>query len=146
MIEIQIFLLVSKIILPVTAPAGTRPQVPPGYGVQEHCLPFTAATALGFLIKSPIALGICSLPEVPPNGHTFRSPVKPSLRENAVQAPVFYVSDANCAWSSPPGNNSTWQTEVRTKNLRAASTGALAPNHNQKSVKWWRYEPRRRIR
>jgi hypothetical protein len=94
MIEVQIFPLVSRITLPVPAPAGTRPQVPPGYGVQEHCLPFTAATALGFLIKSPIAFGICLRHEVPPDAHAFRSPVvAPPIQETAAASPVFYVKD-----------------------------------------------------
>lgn len=94
MIEIQIFPLVSNLALPVPAPAGTRPQVPPGYGVQEHCLPFTAATALGFLIKSPITFGVCTLAEVPPECHAFRSPVQPPLSvERAHDERVFYVKD-----------------------------------------------------
>lgn len=94
MIEVEIFPLVSKVTLPVVAPAGTRPQVPPGYGVQEHCLPFTAATALGFLIKSPISFGVCPLHEVPPDGHAFRSPLKTWRQgENLSDEAVFYVKD-----------------------------------------------------
>src|SRR5437763_549858 len=73
MLEVQIFPLVSRVALPVAAPAATRSHVPPGYGAQEHCLPFTAAAALGFLIKSPISFGLCALSEVPPDGHSFRS-------------------------------------------------------------------------
>lgn len=94
MLEVQLFPLVSRITLPVVAPAGTRPQVPPGYGVQEHCLPFTAATALGFLIKSPIAFGVCLRHEVPTEAHAFRSPIAPPpTLETAATTPVFYVQD-----------------------------------------------------
>src|SRR4029453_2134102 len=75
MTEVQIFPLVSNVVLPVPAPATTRSQVPPGYGVQEQCLPFTAATALGFLIPSPITFGLCLPTDVPPDGHAFRSPI-----------------------------------------------------------------------
>jgi Family of unknown function (DUF6065) len=92
MLEIQIFPLVSRIALPVPATAGTRAQVPSGYGVQEHCLPFTAATALGFLIPSPLAFGICLRHEVPPDAHAFRSPVA-TPQTTAAAAPVFYVKD-----------------------------------------------------
>lgn len=94
MIEVQIFPLVSRVILPVAAPAGTRPQVPPGYGVQEHCLPFTAATALGFLIKSPISFGVCAFNDVPADGHAFRSPLKTWRQgEDLSDEAVFYVKD-----------------------------------------------------
>ena len=94
MIEVQIFPLVSKVVLPVAAPAATRSPVPPGYGVQEHCLPFTAATALGFLIKSPISFGVCALREVPPDGHPFRSPLAPPIRTSGgADENVFYVKD-----------------------------------------------------
>jgi hypothetical protein len=94
MIEVQIFPLVSKLILPVAAPAGTRPHVPPGYGVQEHCLPFTAATALGFLIKSPISFGLCAPGDVPSDGHAFRSPLARHRPTNGgADDPVFYVKD-----------------------------------------------------
>lgn len=90
--EVEIFPLVSRLALPTPAPPGTRHKVPPGYGVQEHCLPFTAATALGFLIRSPITFGICSPAEAPPNVHAFRSPLAPTsdLRRDD---PVFYVKD-----------------------------------------------------
>ena len=89
--EIQVFPLVSRVALPTGAPAGTRKAVPPGYGVQEHCLPFTAATALGFLINSPISFGICRPHEVPTDAHAFRSPLaKPSHDSNEN---VYYVKD-----------------------------------------------------
>jgi hypothetical protein len=78
--EVQVFPLVPKVVLPRPAPATTRSHVPTGYGVQEQCLPFTAATALGFLIGSPIAFGLCPPGDVPPDGHAFRSPLdRPSL-------------------------------------------------------------------
>lgn len=94
MIEVQIFPLVSKVVLPVAAPAATRSPVPPGYGVQEHCLPFTAATALGFLIRSPISFGHCNPSEVPPDGHPFRSPLAPPYQKSGgTNENVFYVKD-----------------------------------------------------
>ena len=95
--EIQIFPLVSRLQLPVPAPPGTRQNVPAGYGVQEHCLPFTAATALGFIIKSPISFGICHPGEVPPEAHAFRSPLAVSADDQ--EKPVYYVKDdPNCCF------------------------------------------------
>ena len=100
MIEVQVFPLVSKITLPVAAPAGTRSHPPEGYGVQEHCLPFTSATALGFLIKSPISFGLCAPRDVPHDGHAFRSPLAPKRSpQNGGDDPVFYVKDdPNCCF------------------------------------------------
>lgn len=85
--------LVRDAVLPCAAPASTRSPVPPGYGVQEQCLPFTAATALGLLIGSPVSFGYCPIAEVPPGGHPFTSPREqpsPSARESSM---VFYVVD-----------------------------------------------------
>jgi len=92
LLEVQIFPLVSRLPLPTPAPPGTRQNVPAGYGVQEHCLPFTAATALGFLIKSPITFGVCVPAEVPPDGHAFRSPLAPPADDSRDEL-VFYVKD-----------------------------------------------------
>jgi hypothetical protein len=92
--EVQVFPLVPKVGLPTPAPATTRSHVPTGYGVQEQCLPFTAATALGFLIGSPIAFGLCPPADVPPDGHAFRSPLdRPSLDGTFTDERVFYVKD-----------------------------------------------------
>jgi len=94
MIDVQIFPLVSKLTLPVASPAGVRTHIPEGYGVQEHCLPFTAATALGFLIKSPISFGFCALGDVPSESHAFRSPIAPHRFANGgADSHVFYVKD-----------------------------------------------------
>lgn len=94
MLEVQIFPLVSRVALPVAATAATRSHVPPGYGVQEHCLPFTAATALGFLIKSPISFGVCAPDGVPREGHAFRSPLaRPRQPGGGPDDSVFYVKD-----------------------------------------------------
>jgi hypothetical protein len=94
MLEVQIFPLLPGVLLPVPARATTRSQIPAGYGVQEHCLPFTAANALGFLIKSPIAFGLCPPAEVPPGGHAFRSPLDlPGIATEFVDERVFYVKD-----------------------------------------------------
>lgn len=91
--EVQIFPLVTMVPLPVAASAGTRQHVPPGYGVEEHCLPFTAANALGFLIRSPISFGVCPLAEVPPDGHAFRSPLERPWTASNANGQVFYVKD-----------------------------------------------------
>jgi hypothetical protein len=94
MLEVQIFPLVSRLSLPVAATPSTRSHVPPGYGVQEHCLPFTAATALGFLIKSPISFGVCAPEYVPSDAHAFRSPVaRPRQPSGGLDDSVFYVKD-----------------------------------------------------
>ena len=94
MTELQIFPLVSNVGLPVPAPATTRSQVPPGYGVQEQCLPFTAATALGVLIPSPITFGLCLPIDVPPDAHAFRSPIdRPRSDGTFEDKRVFYVKD-----------------------------------------------------
>lgn len=92
--EVQIFSLVPHVTLPVAAPATTRPHIPSGYGVQEQCLPFTAATALGFLIGSPIAFGLCLLEEVPLGANAFRSPLDRPRADGSYEEPrVFYVQD-----------------------------------------------------
>jgi hypothetical protein len=94
MTEVQIFPLVSNMTLPKSAPAATRSPIPPGYGVQEHCLPFTAATALGFLIESPIAFGLCVPTDVPSDGHAFRSPLdRPRSDGTFEDERMFYVKD-----------------------------------------------------
>src|SRR5215510_11361008 len=94
MTEVQIFPLVLNVMLPVPAPATARSQIPSGYGVQEQCLPFTAATAVGFLIPSPITFGLCLLPDVPPDGHAFRSPIdRPRSDGTFEDKRVFYVKD-----------------------------------------------------
>ena len=85
--------LVPQAVVPVPSPAATRSPVPSGYGVQEQCLPFTAATALGLLIRSPISFGVCQPQDVPPDGHAFRSPLD-SPDAGVSKAPsVFYVKD-----------------------------------------------------
>jgi Family of unknown function (DUF6065) len=92
--EVQVFPLVPKAVLPTPAPATMRSHVPAGYGVQEQCLPFTAATALGFLIGSPIAFGLCAPRDVPPDARAFRSPIdKPSPDGTFLDERVFYVKD-----------------------------------------------------
>ena len=94
MTEVQIFPLVPNVMLPMPAPATTRSHIPSGYGVQEQCLPFTAATALGFLIPSPITFGLCLPPDVPPDGHAFRSPIdRPRSDGTFEDKRVFYVKD-----------------------------------------------------
>jgi hypothetical protein len=87
--------LVPELPLPRPASAQTRSAVPAGPGVQEQCLPFTAASALGFVIPCPIRFGICGPAEVPPGCHAFRSPVEAAaVPGRAPDARVFYVADA----------------------------------------------------
>jgi hypothetical protein len=86
--------LVPNAALPRAAPARTRLAVPPGYGVQEQCLPFVAATALGVLIPSPIRFGYCIPQEVPQGGRAFRSPLDVPMADGSYADPrVFYVCD-----------------------------------------------------
>ena len=84
MFEVEIFPLVPRILLPQPATARTRAVVPPGYGVQEQCLPFAAAAALGFLIPSPIAFGVCQPEDVPPDARPFRSPMELARADGTV--------------------------------------------------------------
>jgi hypothetical protein len=110
--EVSFLPLVPHAVLPVAAPAGIRSPVPPGYGVQEQCLPFTAATALGLLIRSPITFGCCPSSEVPPDAHRFRSPLDRSLSSASSSPTVFYVKDdPACAFA-----NNAFAFEVRGEN------------------------------
>lgn len=94
MLEVQVYPLVPNVVLPTPAPAVTRQPIPAGYGVQEHCLPFTAATALGFLIRSPITFGLCPPVNVPTDAHAFRSPLdQPCSNGTFEDERVFYVKD-----------------------------------------------------
>jgi hypothetical protein len=88
--DVNILPLVPGVGLPTAAPAVARSEIPPGYGVQEQCLPFTAATALGFLIKSPITFGFCLPADVPAGAHSFRSPFD---TERCDDQRLFYVKD-----------------------------------------------------
>lgn len=92
--EVQLLPLVHQIALPKPAPASTRKDIPSGYGVQEQCLPFTAATAIGFLVPSPITFGLCPASEAPANVHTFRSPIERADEDGRFEDErVFYVKD-----------------------------------------------------
>ena len=93
-VGVSIVPLVPDIALPRPASAQTRSQVPAGFGVEEHCLPFTAASAVGFLIPSPIRFGWCHPDEAPSEGHQFRSPFnRPERDGRFTDARVFYVVD-----------------------------------------------------
>jgi hypothetical protein len=91
--EINIVPLVPEAVLPVIASAKTRPVVPNGYGIQEQCLPFTTAAALGLLVRSPIAFGYCRLDEIPKDAHGMRCPLKGDPRTCPDDERVFYVVD-----------------------------------------------------
>jgi hypothetical protein len=118
MLDIKIFPLAQRLTLPQQAPARTRDEVPPGYGVQEHCAPFAAAAALGFLVPSPFAFGLCLPHEVPPAGRPFRSPMDRARPDGSYgDQRVFYVvDDSDCGFfgnafvlqSSPKPSGSRW--------------------------------------
>ena len=92
--DVNILPLVPNVVLPTSAPAVARSEIPPGYGVQEQCLPFTAATALGFLIKSPITFGLCLLSDIPAGVNAFRSPLDAKRQGQPLDDErVFYVKD-----------------------------------------------------
>ena len=88
--DVQILPLVPNAVLPLPARASTRERIPPGYGVQEQCLPFTAATALGLLVRSPIDFGLCEPGNVPAGAHAFRSPLDTAGGDDYR---IFYVRD-----------------------------------------------------
>src|SRR5690242_19350185 len=91
---LRIVPLVPGLPLPHDASARTRASVPPGYGVQEQCLPFTAANALGVVIPSPIRFGLCRPEELPAGARSFRSPFNvPGPDGRHEDARVFYVFD-----------------------------------------------------
>jgi hypothetical protein len=90
-IDVSIVPLVPNLPLPRASSAHTRASVPEGHGVQEHCLPFTAASALGFLIPSPIRFGWCHSAEVPTDARAFRSPL--DRGDQSQHERVFYVVD-----------------------------------------------------
>lgn len=80
--------LVPDAPLPWRAPAATRSPVPPGYGVQEQCLPFTAACALGLLVPAPFDFGLCAAADVPAGAIPF---MPPDVARSAGDERVFYV-------------------------------------------------------
>jgi hypothetical protein len=98
--SVKIVPLVPRVRLPRPASARTRDSVPAGYGVQEQCLPFTAANALGVLIPSPIRFGLCPPQELPAGCRAFRSPLdRPASDGRYPDARVFYVcDDADCGF------------------------------------------------
>lgn len=62
--------------------------------MQEQCLPFTAASALGVIIPSPIRFGFCIIEELPAGCRAFRSPAnRPGADGSYAEPRVFYVFD-----------------------------------------------------
>ncbi|HKA46293.1 MAG TPA: hypothetical protein VKF40_30150 [Burkholderiales bacterium] len=91
---LTIVALVPNASLPRAASARTRTHIPPGYGAQEQCLPFTAASALGVIVPSPIRFGLCAPEELPQGCGAFRSPLDgPGADGRYADARVFYVFD-----------------------------------------------------
>jgi hypothetical protein len=93
--------LVPNVRLPRVASARTRAAVPSGYGVREQCLPFTAASALGVLIPSPIRFGLCRPEELPPGCRSFWSPLEqPEPQGRFADPRLFYIfDDPDCDFS-----------------------------------------------
>jgi Family of unknown function (DUF6065) len=98
---ITIVPLVPNVRLPRVASARTRPAVPSGYGVREQCLPFTAASALGVVVLSPIRFGLCRPDELPLGCRAFRSPLEqPDPCGRFADPRMFYVFDEpDCGFS-----------------------------------------------
>ncbi len=91
---VEIYPLVPDLPLPMPATGRLRTKVPEGYGVEEQCLPFVAASALGFLLPSPIRFGLCVPQAVPAGAHAFRSPLdRPGSHGTWGDPRVFYVCD-----------------------------------------------------
>jgi len=88
--EIEIHALVPDPVLPTRASASTRAEVPKGYGVQEQCLPFTAAASAGLLLRSPFSFGYCAPDAVPEHARAFAPPCRSPARQ---RSRVFYVED-----------------------------------------------------
>ncbi len=91
-VAVTVIPLVPNAIVPEPASARTRDRIPHGYGVQEECLPFTAASALGFIIRAPIRFGLCPLSEMPEGARAFRSPLD-GADGRSIDPRFFYVVD-----------------------------------------------------
>jgi hypothetical protein len=91
--EILILELCPNSLLPRAASPRLRQEVPPGYGVQEQCLPFTAATGLGLLIPAPISFGYCAPKDVPLRTRAFGSPVEARLPPGEQDSRTYWVQD-----------------------------------------------------
>jgi hypothetical protein len=93
-VTVTIVPLVPTAFLPQPASAHTRVTIPAGYGVQEQCLPFTAASALGLVIPSPIGFGLCTPSELPAGCRAFRSPLdRPAADGRFTDPRIFYIVD-----------------------------------------------------
>ncbi len=88
--EVQLLPLVPDVPMPRLAGAALRSTVPKGYGVQEQCLPFTAATSLGLLVPCPFSFGLCAAHEVPRGATAFTAPAP---AHDPADPRVFYVVD-----------------------------------------------------
>ncbi len=88
--EIEVHPLVPDPVLPTAAPPSTRAEVPQGYGVQEQCLPFTAAASAGLLIRAPFSFGFCDSASVPAAARGFAAPFRSSAHDAAY---CFYIQD-----------------------------------------------------
>ena len=92
--SVTVIPLARGVSLPQGASARTRSPVPPGYGVQEQCMPFAAASALGYVIPSPIRFGLCVPTQVPPGCRMLRSPLDlPDAAGQFADPRVYYVAD-----------------------------------------------------
>ena len=76
--EVAVVGLVDRFHAPRAATPRTRDHRPPGHGVQEQCLPFSAAAAVGLLVPAPFFWGCCLIGDAPDGARCFRSPVEPA--------------------------------------------------------------------
>jgi hypothetical protein len=88
--DIAVVGLVDRFHAPRAATPRTRDQRPPGYGVHEQCLPFTAAAAAGFLVPAPFSWGCCLPDDAPAGARCFRSPIEPA---DGYDDRILYVLD-----------------------------------------------------
>jgi len=99
--------------------------------MQEQCLPFTAASALGFHISSPIQFGLCHA-SVPTGCHPFRS-----LLDQPAAALHFHEGDAVAQAVLIPH-------DLRRQSLEVASEHARLSRNTRKALAEWLPAERRR--
>src|SRR5262245_41033854 len=88
--EIYIVPLVPNLELLRRASARTRAMLPPGNGVQDKCLPFTAGSGLVLLILALLLFGHCPAADGPEGCRVFLSPLPAA---DPHRDWVFYVQD-----------------------------------------------------
>ena len=110
MTEVQIFPLVSNLALPKPAPVTTRSPIPQAMVCREQCLPFTAATALGFPLSPRLPLA-CACRLLLPDGHAFRSPLDRPHQELLKTSVLRAIIDAAAMSTMPIRHQSCWPSK-----------------------------------